>query len=208
MDKTVYIRLRHRIQVHPNDVITIDKVALIVGDKELTEKLKKIAIHKVQLSDKNMVVIDVMHVIKEIQKYDSQIDVQALGSNQTIVEILYKKKKLSPLLFCIVWLLLFIGAGLAIMNFHEDVSMQAVHQRIYKIVTGRENDQPLILQIPYSIGLGLGMVLFFNHLFKKRINEEPSPLEVEIFNYQLDLDQYVAMNENKENINENDDDVK
>lgn len=208
MDKTVYIRLRHRIQVHPNDVITIDKVALIVGDKELTEKLKKIAIHKVQLSDKNMVVIDVMHVIKEIQKYDSQIDVQALGSNQTIVEIVYKKKKLSPLLFCIVWLLLFVGAGLAIMNFHEDVSMQAVHQRIYKIVTGRENDQPLILQIPYSIGLGLGMVLFFNHLFKKRINEEPSPLEVEIFNYQLDLDQYVAMNENKENINENDDDVK
>jgi len=208
MDKTVYIRLRHRIQVHPNDVITIDKVALIVGDKELTEKLKKIVIHKVQLSDKNMVVIDVMQVIKAIQKHDSQIEIQALGSNQTIVEILYKKKRLSPLLFCIVWLLLFIGAGLAIMNFHEDVSMQAVHQRIYKIVTGRENDQPLILQIPYSIGLGLGMILFFNHLFKKRINEEPSPLEVEIFNYQLDLDQYVAMNENKENINKNDDDVK
>ncbi|WP_026558933.1 stage V sporulation protein AA [Bacillus sp. J37] len=208
MDKTVYIRLRHRIQVHPNDVITIEKIALIVGDKELTEKLKKIVIHKVQLRDKNMVVIDIMHVLKEIRKFDRQIDIQALGSNQTIVEIMYKKKKLSPLLFCIVWLLLFIGAGLAIMNFHEDVSMQAVHQRIYKIVTGRENDQPLILQIPYSLGLGLGMILFFNHLFKKRINEEPSPLEVEIFNYQLDLDQYVAMNENKENINTNDHDNK
>ncbi len=208
MDKTVYIRLRHRIQVHPNDVITIERIALIVGNKELTEKLKKIVIHKVQESDKNMVVIDVMHVIKEVHKYDNQIDVQALGSNQTIVEIMYQKKKLSPLLFCIVWLLLFIGAGLAIMNFHEDVSMQAVHQRIYKIVTGKENAQPLILQIPYSIGLGLGMILFFNHLFKKRINEEPSPLEVEIFNYQLDLDQYVAMNENKENLNANDDDDK
>ncbi|PMC39485.1 stage V sporulation protein AA [Bacillus sp. UMB0899] len=205
MDKTVYIRLRHRIQVHPNDVITIERIALIVGNKELTGKLKNIVIHEVQLSDKNMVVIDVMHVIKEIHKYDNQIDVQALGSNQTIVEIMYKKKKLSPLLFCIVWLLLFIGAGLAIMNFHEDVSMQAVHQRIYKIVTGKENAQPLILQIPYSIGLGLGMILFFNHLFKKRINEEPSPLEVEIFNYQLDLDQYVAMNENKENLNANND---
>jgi stage V sporulation protein AA len=50
------------------------------------------------------------------------------------------------------------------------------------------------------------MVLFFNHLFKKKINEEPSPLEVEIFNYQLDLDKYVAMNENKENLNDVDDD--
>ncbi|MFD2214168.1 stage V sporulation protein AA [Metabacillus endolithicus] len=208
MEKTVYIRLRHRIQVHPNDVITIDKIALVVGDKELTQKLNKIVIHKIQLSDKNMVVIDVMHVLREIHKYDRQIDVQAIGATQTIVEIMYQKKKLSPLLFCLVWLLLFIGAGLAIMNFHEDVSMQAVHQRIYKIVTGKENAQPLILQIPYSLGLGLGMVLFFNHLFKKRINEEPSPLEVEIFNYQLDLDQYVAMNENKENINGKNDDSK
>jgi stage V sporulation protein AA len=131
--------------------------------------------------------------------------VQTIGASQTIVEILYEKKKLSPLLFSVVWLLLFIGAGLAIMNFHEDVSMQQVHQRIYKIVTGKSNEQPLLLQIPYSLGLGLGMVLFFNHLFKKRINEEPSPLEVEIFNYQLDVDQYVAMNENKENLNDVDD---
>ncbi|MGM7721311.1 stage V sporulation protein AA [Metabacillus sp. Hm71] len=206
MEKTVYIRLRHRIQVHPNDVITIDKVALVVGDKELTQKLRELFIHKIKPSDKNMVVIDVMHVIKEVHKFDPHIDVQAIGASQTIVEIVFEKKKLSPLLFCAVWLLLFIGAGLAIMNFHEDVSMQQVHQRIHKLVTGKANAQPLLLQIPYSLGLGLGMVLFFNHLFKKRINEEPSPLEVEIFNYQLDLDKYVAMNENKENLNETNED--
>ncbi|WP_226666950.1 stage V sporulation protein AA [Metabacillus litoralis] len=206
MEKTVYIRLRHRIQVHPNDVISIDKIALIVGDKELTEKLRKLLLHKIQPRDKNMVVIDVMHVLKAIHQFDHQIDVQTIGSTQTIVEIVFEKKKVSPFLFSAVWLILFIGAGLAIMNFHEDVSMQEVHQRIYKIVTGKKNDQPLILQVPYSIGLGLGMVLFFNHLFKKRINEEPSPLEVEMFNYQLDLDQYVAMNENKENLNSVDDD--
>jgi stage V sporulation protein AA len=205
MEKTVYIRLRHRIQVQPYDNITIDKIALIVGDKELSRKIRRILIHKIQPSDKNMVVIDVMHVIKEIHKFDDQIDVQTIGAAQTIVEIMYEKKKVSPLLFCTVWLLLFIGAGLAIMNFHEDVSMQAVHQKIYKMVTGKTNDYPLLLQIPYSIGLGLGMILFFNHLFKKKINEEPSPLEVEIFNYQLDLDQYVAMNENKENLNNVDD---
>lgn len=44
------------------------------------------------------------------------------------------------------------------------------------------------------------MVLFFNHLFRKRINEEPSPLEVEMFNYQQDLDRYVMLKENKESI--------
>lgn len=205
MEKTVYVRLRHRIQVQPNEVITIGKLALIVANKELRERLRRIIIHQIQPKDKSMVVIDVMHVLKEIHKFDPNLDVQTIGAAQTIIEVVYEKKKLSPLLFFIVWVLLFIGAGLAIMNFHEDVSMQQVHQRIYRIVTGDENPQPLLLQIPYSFGLGLGMILFFNHLFKKRINEEPSPLEVEIFNYQLDLDQYVAMNENKENLNDIDD---
>ena len=86
------------------------------------------------------------------------------------------------------------------MNFHEDVSMQDAHQRLYKIITGKEVEKPLIFQIPYSIGLGLGMIIFFNHVFKKRINEEPSPLEVEMFNYQNDLDRYVLMHENKESV--------
>jgi stage V sporulation protein AA len=84
------------------------------------------------------------------------------------------------------------------MNFHEDVSMQAVHQKIYYLITGKTNEYPLLLQVPYSIGLGLGMVLFFNHLFRKKFNEEPSPLDVEMFNYQQDLDQYVVVNELKE----------
>jgi stage V sporulation protein AA len=92
---------------------------------------------------------------------------------------------------------LFIGAGLTIMNFHEDVAMSSVHQKIYFLITGRENAKPLILQIPYSLGVGIGMILFFNHIFKKRFNEEPSPLEVEMFNYQQDLDQYIILQENK-----------
>ena len=62
-----------------------------------------------------------------------------------------------------------------------------------------------MFQIPYSIGLGLGMVLFFNHFFRKRINEEPSPLEVEMFNYQQDIDQYVIIHENKESMKQIDD---
>ncbi|CKE23075.1 Uncharacterised protein [Streptococcus pneumoniae] len=68
------------------------------------------------------------------------------------------------------------------------------------MITGEFNAQPLLFQIPYSLGLGLGMVLFFNHVFQKRINEEPSPLEVEMFQYQQSLDQYVIVNENKDNM--------
>jgi stage V sporulation protein AA len=94
---------------------------------------------------------------------------------------------------------LFIGSGLAIMNFHTDVSMPEVHQRLYYLITGRAESQPLLMQIPYSLGIALGMILFFNHFFQKRINEEPSPLEVELFLYQQNVDQYYIQHENKEN---------
>jgi stage V sporulation protein AA len=128
------------------------------------------------------------------------MEIQQVGPTQTIVEVVFERKRASLPFFIVVWLLLFIGAALAIMNFHEDVSMRAVHQRLFFILTGEQDETPLLLQVPYSIGLGLGMILFFNHVFKKRINEEPSPLEVEMFNYQQDLDRYVIINENDESV--------
>ncbi|MNO07817.1 hypothetical protein D3C81_2301760 [compost metagenome] len=39
------------------------------------------------------------------------------------------------------------------------------------------------------------MVLFFNHVFKKKFNEEPSPLEVEMYLYQQNMNQYVVAEE-------------
>ncbi|TDQ41597.1 stage V sporulation protein AA [Aureibacillus halotolerans] len=192
------IRMRPHIVVEPNAVVSLRDVAQIITEEPYASDLESLVIHQVTTADRNLVVIDVVKAIRCIRERFPGLPVQSLGATQTIVTVNYKKKRLTPLLFVGVWLLLFIGAGLAIMNFHEDVSMGAVHQKLFYLLTGVENEEPLLLQIPYSIGLGLGMILFFNHIFKKRINEEPSPLEVEMFKYQQDLDQYVAIHENKE----------
>lgn len=116
--------------------------------------------------DKNIVILDIIQVLKAIHLQDPTLDVQTVGGAEAIVEIQYRKRKLSTVLFIGVWLLLFIGSCLAIMNFHEDVSMRDVHIALYEIITGERNDYPYLLQIPYSIGLGLGMIVFFNHIFK------------------------------------------
>jgi stage V sporulation protein AA len=198
LDKTIYLRMRQRVQVLLHQKVTIGDVAQIVASDELERDVKGYVIHEVTPEDKHLIVIDVMRVIATIQKNNEGLDVQTIGPAQSILEIQMKQKPMAPVYFVLVWLLLFIGSALAIMNFHEDVSMQLVHQKIYFMITGHYKEQPLILQVPYSVGLGLGMILFFNHLFRKRLNEEPSPLEVEMFNYQQDLDQYVIVHENKE----------
>ncbi|WP_270180578.1 stage V sporulation protein AA [Alkalihalobacillus sp. CinArs1] len=194
----IYLRLKQKIRVRPGAHLTIGDIAQLIGEDEICRKLETTIIHRIRKEDKNLVVIDVMKVIRAIQRTNS-LEVQIIGPTQTIIEVQISKKKLAPVYFVFIWLLLFIGAALAIMNFHEDVSMREVHQQIYKIVTGIDNPKPLLLQIPYSFGLGIGMILFFNHLFKKRFNEEPSPLEVEMFNYQQDLDRYVIVHENEDN---------
>ncbi len=200
LEKTVYIRLRHRVFIQPNDKIFLKDIAQIIAEDALHNQIGDRVLYQADAKDRNIIIIDVMHVVEEIKKFDSMIDVQIIGPSQTIIEVVYKKRKISPIFFLIIWFLLFFGSMLTIMNFHEDVSMQDAHQRLYKIITGKSVDKPLMFQIPYSFGLGLGMILFFNHVFKKRLNEEPSPLEVEMFNYQQDLDRYVVMHENKESM--------
>lgn len=197
-DKKIYIRLRHRLQVKLNQKIRLNQISQFIIHPSIEKAVSNLLIHEITPNDKHLVVIDVMKIIDLIRDFDSELEVEAFGPTQTIVEIIYPRKSPKLLLVLFVWLLLFVGSGLAIMNFHEDVSMLAVHQKIFKMITGEEQEHPLLLQIPYSIGIGVGMILFFNHLFKKRLNEEPSPLEVEMFLYQQNLDQYVVMNENKE----------
>ncbi|BDG31492.1 stage V sporulation protein AA [Parageobacillus thermoglucosidasius] len=207
MEKTVFVKLRHRVQVKPRAVVVIGDVAQITAnDSNIAEQLKAVPLYRIQPSDKNIVIIDVIKVIRAMMEKDDALDVQVIGPAQTIIEVVDQKRRFSSAYFLLVWMLLFVGSAMAIMNFHEDVSMQEVHQHLYEMITGKKNDKPLLLQIPYSLGLGIGMILFFNHVFRKRINEEPSPLEVEMFNYQQSLDQYVILHENKESMRKIDDD--
>ncbi|HHW39418.1 MAG TPA: stage V sporulation protein AA [Bacillales bacterium] len=199
-EDTIYLRMRLRVQTKPDSIIKIDDITQVIGPENIVNQIRNLSLYQISKSDKNIVVIDLMHIISTIQSFNSAIDIQTIGPTQTIVDVIYRPKKPNIGFIILVWLLLFIGSAITIMNFHEDVSMQQVHQKLYYIITGEQLVKPLLLQIPYSLGLGIGMILFFNHLFKKRINEEPSPLEVEMFKYQQDLDQYVIIKENKETV--------
>ncbi|WP_413378761.1 stage V sporulation protein AA [Alkalihalobacillus sp. 1P02AB] len=196
--KIVYIRLHHRVKVKPNQRVFLNDVAQCILPPDLEEQLYGIPIYQISQTDGRLVMIDILQVIRFIKKRVPDLDINNLGENQAILEIDYASKTPHLVLVSFVWLLLFFGSGLAIMHFHEDVNMLAAHQKIYHILTSSESEHPFILQIPYSLGLGLGMILFFNRVFKKKFNNEPSPLEVEMFNYQQNLDLFTVMEGRKD----------
>ena len=83
-----------------------------------------------------------------------------------------------------VCLISFFGAAFAIMTFNNDVSVTDAFDQIYLLVTGTNSDGFTILEISYSIGLGLGIVVFFNHFARWKITTDPTPLEVEMRLYE------------------------
>ncbi|SDW55859.1 stage V sporulation protein AA [Marininema mesophilum] len=190
----VYVQMRKRITAIPGQVLRIKDVARLLADGE-EKALEDLPVFRYDQDLGNLAVVDLMDVLAVLRRTNEGIRVESVGLTHTIIEM-KKDRKVPVLLYvCLVWLLLFIGSGLAIMNFHTDVSMRDVHQRIYYLMTGMNNSHPLIMQIPYSFGIGLGMLLFFNHLFNRKFNEEPSPLELEVFLYQENMDQYVIDHE-------------
>nr|WP_165921147.1 stage V sporulation protein AA [Paenibacillus albiflavus] len=191
----LYMRLRRVVQITRGRTVKLKDIAELVTPPEYEDTLDDLIIYTPIRRDGNRVLIDMILITNRIREVIPSMQIQLFGEPHVLLEIGPIRRRSSLPLIALVWVVLFIGAGLTIMNFHADVSMAAVHKRIYEMITGRSVERPLLLQIPYSIGIGVGMILFFNHLFKKKFNEEPSPLEVEMFMYQENVNQYVIMEE-------------
>lgn len=192
---TLYLRLRRRVQLHKGKAITLGLVAELLIDPAWKERLSKLVLYEPKTSDGNIILVDMLRIVGAIQRLEPRMNIQHYGEPHVLVHIVSNPKKPSLVLFILVWLLLFFGSGLAIMNFHADVSMLEVQQRIVELISGERDEHPYLFQIAYSIGIGFGMVVFFNHIFKKKFNEEPTPLELEIFLYQENLNHFVVSEE-------------
>ncbi len=193
----IYIQLKNRVTVPQGKGVTLRDVAFLITDPEWEESLYSILLLQPEQSDGNLILIDLLMVIPRIQELLPTADIEPIGEGKTIVQIEgpSEARKPSMALFVLVWLLLFFGSALTIMNFHADVSMQEVQIRIVEMLTGHRDEHPYAFQVAYSLGIGFGMVIFFNHLFKKKWNEEPTPLEVEMYLYQKNIDHYVVNEE-------------
>ncbi|MBY9081572.1 stage V sporulation protein AA [Paenibacillus sp. HN-1] len=200
----IYIQLKSRVTLPHGAGVRLGDIAFMISPPELREPLETLLLVQPDAEDGNLILIDMLKVIPIVQTLAPEAEIEPIGEGRTIVEI-YKphtQRKPSGFRFALVWLLLFFGAALTIMNFHADVNMEEVQIRIVEMLTGRRDEHPYTFQLAYSLGIGFGMVVFFNHLFKKKWNEEPTPLEVEMFLYQKSIDQYVVHEEYRKMENE------
>ena len=64
----------------------------------------------------------------------------------------------------------------SIMTFNTDVDIPKLFERISSQFTSDPRGLA-ILEVTYSVGIGIGVVFFFNHFGKWKITEDPTPME-------------------------------
>lgn len=187
---TLYIKGERDIEVKKRDVTLGDLLTFECSNKTLIPKLKGMKILKIPENGKNRYVISILKIIACIHEQYPGIEIQNLGESDLIIT--YENQKtpgmaIHVLKTIFVVLLTFAGSAFSIMAFNNDVSVPKLFGQIYQWVTGVDPDGITILEIMYSIGITIGILVFFNHFGKRRFSVDPTPLEVQMRLYENDI---------------------
>jgi len=196
MDRQVFLKLRGKVELGDTEPVLLRNLAEISATDEIKRSLENL-VYPISIKEKRNVLISATSIISFIKQNVQDIDLVIMGETDVLINVISEKTdkdKYKIARVILVCFLLFIGSITAIINFHSDVDMEQAHRTIYRVVTGIETDKLLLIQIPYSLGIGAGMSVFFNHVFNKKINEEPTPLEMEMHTYQQNVDKYIKDN--------------
>ena len=188
--ETLYIKGDKNIEVTKPEVTLGDILSMECSNQNVIPRLKTIKVMKMQVKNGQRKVISILKIIKLIHEIYPNMDVQNLGETDIIVT--YEEQKSTGMISHLIKIgftavLTFTGAAFAIMTFNNDVSVRKLFSQIYQLMTGIKPQGSTILELSYSIGLTIGILLFFNHFGKKKFSVDPTPLEVQMRTYENEI---------------------
>lgn len=188
---TVYIKCDRNVEVQAPDVFMKDVGSLRCADNVISAKLKALKVHHFHQSDTKRCVISTLKLVELMEECCSNISVQIIGEPDVLVEwVSVNKHKgwqqwLKAALVCLVS---YFGTAFTIMAYHNDVGINEVFTEVYRMAMNREPQGLNAVEISYSVGLALGIIVFFNHIGGRRLTKDPTPIEVAMRNYEQDVD--------------------
>ncbi len=190
----IYIKPTIKTSISGRTEILTKDVCEVVAPESVAEKIKNLRLTEIKTTEKKKnYLISCTDIIKTITAAYPEACVSNVGETDTVVQYAAVKKKDNPFLawtkVLFVVLVLLTGSATAIMSFHTDAQIPKVFENYHKIFYGKENKKPLILDVPYSIGLAAGILVFFNHALGKKMTDDPTPIEVEMSQYEKEVDE-------------------
>lgn len=186
----IYLKAERNVEVTEDDVFLKDIAKLYCADSHIAAKAKAVKIHHFGDAEQKRQVFGILKLIEMIQQACPNVTVENLGETDILVErVAVDRHKGTVQLLKIIFVacISFFGTAFTIMAFHNDVGINKVFGKIYELVMGQPSPGYSILEFAYSIGLALGIIVFFNHIGGRRITKDPTPIEVEMRIYEKDV---------------------
>lgn len=200
MSEILYIQTEKNVEVQSPEIYLQDVAKLTCKDSKVLKRNKVRKVFSIPNGEPGRYVVSAVDLVHAIAKEEPNVDITHIGEANLVVT--YEKAKhqqkwyswLKTLLVCV---LTFFGGAFSIMTFNTDVDTANLFSKIYTQFTGEIATGPTILEFTYSVGIGIGVVFFFNHFGKGKLTQDPTPVEVQMRLYEDDVNKTLIADKNR-----------
>lgn len=201
MNDILYLKIDRNTEIDHIDVRLGDVAKLECTNVSVKNRLKTLKLLKIQAEKSNRYIYSIMKVVELIHEVYPDLEIQNLGETDFIIEYEspeYAKGRWNLLKVILLCLIVFFGSAFSIMAFNNDIGVTRVFQQVYELVMGESTDGFTILEVTYSLGIAVGIIVFYNHFGGKRITKDPTPMEVQMRLYEDDVNTTLVEGCNRE----------
>lgn len=198
----LYIKAEQSVEVTNTKVLLEDVVKLYSVDKKMVNSLNREVVTTIKAKENTKYTISILKLIEIISKRYPEVTVINLGEQDIVLSYIIpgkQKKMLEYLKTAFVAVSIFFGAAFTIMTFNADANVSEVFQGIYTLILGHaQTSNGSILEIAYSIGLPIGIIIFFNHFSRNKIHNDPTPIQIQMRLYEGDFNKTLIQDSSRE----------
>ena len=201
MKDVLYIQTDKNVKVISEQVYLQDIARLSASSSKVLDQCSILLVITLPEKEYGRYTASAIDLVKQVQQRFEHVHVVHIGEPEFILTYENPGKKnavLGWLKTLSVCLITFFGTMFSIMTFNTDVDVPRLFQGIYFQFTGQVSDGFTILEMTYSLGIGIGVVFFFNHFGKWKLSYDPTPMEVEMRTYENEVDDTILEMKNRE----------
>jgi stage V sporulation protein AA len=197
----IYLKAERNTVVEHAKVTVGDVVTVVCANEEVRHTIQQMelysfhspeAVKSDRQREQNVKVCSILKVVAMIQNRYQAAHVENMGEIDFVIQ--YKPLKpervwLSYVKTAVTCVIIFFGSAFSIMTFNNDVSITKMFEKMYEDTMGVPPGAVNIIEVTYSLGLAVGILIYFNHIGRKKITPDPTPVQVQMRMYEKNVDE-------------------
>ncbi len=187
MKRDIYIKLDNHVRTGHKEICLKDVASVYCGDGDLKTRAEQVVIFSFDGEEKE--VISILYIYEKLyEAVGEDIQMHSIGESDCVIDLTDGKrppKLWSKIQVVFVSLVTFFGAAFSIMTYNEDAGVPDVFKTLYEMILGEPSGNG-VLEVTYSVGIALGVIIFFHH-FEKKGRRDPTAMEIQMDKYEKDV---------------------